>query len=383
MPQHSSDAPNEPPRRSHGRSLTVGEVIEFLEYLAPAAPAGCRPFGLQVGTRHAALKSVVLAPLPTFSAITAAAAHPPSLLVTAAPLITEPRTSLCWDDPIGARISQLAQNQLSLYAISSSYAAAPGGFDDCLAEKLGLAPTGALVAALTEAQFKFVVFVPDSDVTRVHMAASEAGAGAIGHYSHCAFAARGLGMFRPESGARPTAGRVGRQEEVEETRLEMLVSERDLQGVVAAVLDAHPYEEVAYDVYPLRNPGAVYGRGRIGELPLKVSLDTVLAQVDDALELGRDKPARCSHRPGLAINSLAVASGISTGENLLWEAHRQEAGAFVVGGASLADQMLADSANTVLIDVGFGPSVTPGLQRLAAQLRSTFSANALTVTCVG
>jgi putative NIF3 family GTP cyclohydrolase 1 type 2 len=160
------------------------------------------------------------------------------------------------------------------------------------------------------------------------------------------------------------------------------VPERELQGVIAAMLDAHPYEEVAYDLYPLRNPGIVYGRGRIGELPLKVSLDTVLAQVNDALGLNVEHQARCSHRPGLSIHSLAVASGTGTGESLLWAAHRQEAGAIVTGGASLTDLMLADSTATVLIDVGFAPSVAPGLQRLVAQLRDTFGAESTQVLYV-
>src|SRR5208282_3030950 len=122
-------------------------------------------------------------------------------------------------------------------------------------------------------------------------------------------------------------------------RLEMLVPERELSGVIAAVIEAHPYEEVAYDLYPLRNPGVVYGRGRIGELPLKVSLDTVLAQVNDALGLHADNRARCLHRPGIPVGSLAVASGTGFGEGLLWAAHRKEAGALVVGGVSVCDLM--------------------------------------------
>jgi putative NIF3 family GTP cyclohydrolase 1 type 2 len=162
----------------------------------------------------------------------------------------------------------------------------------------------------------------------------------------------------------------------------MLVSERELQGVIAAVIEAHPYEEVAYDIYPLRNPGVVYGRGRIGELPLKVSLDTVLAQVSDALGLGAETQPRCSHRSDAPIGSLAVASGTGSGESLLWSAQRQQAGALVTGGSLLSDQILADGQETVLIDVGFAPSVAPGLQRLVAQLRDTFGSDGMQVVYV-
>src|SRR5207244_4435139 len=147
-------------------------------------------------------------------------------------------------------------------------------------------------------------------VDRVLEAAAEAGAGNIGNYSHCSFQTRGVGTFYPRDGANPAIGAIGRMERVEEVRIEMLVPQRELQGVIAAILDAHPYEEVAYDVYVVKNPGTLYGRGRIGELPLKVSLDTVLAQVQDALGV---ESIRCSHRSEMAIASVAVASGRTDG----------------------------------------------------------------------
>ena len=363
--------------------MSVSEVIDFLEYLAPPVlESPNSPYGLQVGASANPVKTLIVTPLPTYSAISCAAVYKSALVIAAAPLIIEPVLALRWDDPIGSKIAHLTQRQVSLYSLSNAYAAAPGGLDDSLADRLGLAPTGALVPTSAESQLKFVVFVPSKDLTRVRQAAAEAGAGVIGAYQHCSFSSSGTGTYLPNIGALPEVGKIGKLEEVDESRLEMLVPQRELQGVIAAVLDAHPYEEVAYDIYPLRNPGVVYGRGRIGELPLKVSLDTVLAQVNDALELDTDNRARCSHRPGLPIGSLAVASGTGEGERLLWAAHRQEAGAMVVGGVSLTDLALADGGATVVIDVGFGPSVAPGLQRLVDQLRNTFDTDGVQVVYV-
>jgi hypothetical protein len=373
----------EPARRRRRRTVTVSEVIDFLEYLAPPAlESPNSPYGLQVGASANSVKTLIVTPLPTYSAISCAAVYKSALVIAAAPLITEPVHALRWDDPIGSKVAHLTQRQVSLYALSNAYAASPGGFDDSLAERLGLAPSGALVPTRAESQLKFVVCVPSKDLVRVRQAAAEAGAGVIGAYQHCSFSSLGVGTYLPQVGALPAVGAVGKLEEVEEARLEMLVPQRELQGVIAAVLEAHPYEEVAYDIYPLRNPGVVYGRGRIGELPLKVSLDTVLAQVNDALELDVDTRARCSHRPGLPIGSLAVASGTGEGERLLWAAHRQEAGAMVVGGVSITDLALADGGATVVIDVGFGPSVAPGLQRLVDQLRNTFDTDGVQVVYV-
>jgi hypothetical protein len=363
--------------------VTIAEIVDFLEYLAPPALASpVAPYGLQVGSALTTTRAVIVTPLPTYSAISCAAAYKAALVICAAPLLNDPLASLRWDDPVGARITYLVQRQVSLYVLANSYAAAPGGFDDSLAERLGLAGTGPLVPTSAESQLKFVVFVPVAEVTRVRRAAAEAGAGVIGTYTHCAFQTRGVGSFMPQPGATPAVGQVGRLEEGEEVRLEMLVPERELQGVIAAVIEAHPYEEVAYDIYPLRNPGVVYGRGRIGDLPLKVSLETVLAQVSDALALGPESQPRCSHRPDAAIGTLAVASGTGAGESLLWAAQRQQAGALVTGGTLLSDQILADGGATVLIDVGFAPSVAPGLQRLVVQLRDTFGSDGMHVVYV-
>jgi hypothetical protein len=369
--------------RRRRRSVTIAEIVDFLEYLAPPALASPpAPYGLQVGSALATTRALIVTPLPTYSAISCAAAYKAALVICAAPLLNSPLSSLRWDDPIGARVTYLVQRQASLYVLANSYAAAPGGFDDSLAERLGLAGTGPLVPTAAESQLKFVVFVPVPHVARVRRAAAEAGAGVIGAYTHCAFQTRGTGSFMPQPGANPSIGEVGQLAEVEEMRLEMVVSERELQGVIAAVIEAHPYEEVAYDIYPLRNPGVVYGRGRIGDLPLKVSLETVLAQVSDALSLGPQNQPRCSHRQETPIGSLAVASGTGAGESLLWAAQRQQAGALVTGGTLLSDQMLADGAGTVLIDVGFAPSVAPGLQRLVAQLRNTFGSDGMQVVYV-
>jgi len=379
--QEPTDARTRPRRR---RAVSVAEIVEFLEYLAPPSLSEPdTPYGLQVGSALVTTRTVILAPLPTYSAISSAAAYKAGLLICAAPLLHKPLEAVRLDDPLGAKVAHLIQRQVSFYALANAYAAAPGGFDDSLAERLGLAGTRTLVPTQAEGQSKFVVFVPSVGVERVRNAAAEAGAGVLGAYTHCAFQTQGVGTFIPQAGSNPSVGKIGKRERVEETRLEMLVSEREMAGVIAAVLGAHPYEEVAYDIYPLRNPGVVYGRGRIGELPLKVSLDTVLAQVNDALGLTRDDRARCLHRTEMPIGSLAAASGSSgaTGESegLLRAAHRQAAGAFVTGGVSIADLTIADNTGTVLIDVGFAPSVAPGLQQLAAQLRETFCATALEV----
>ncbi|HSV73424.1 MAG TPA: Nif3-like dinuclear metal center hexameric protein [Chthonomonadales bacterium] len=355
--------------------MSTAEVIDFLEYLAPPAlSVPEEPYGLQVGAPTAEVGAIVVAPMVSFPSMSTAASRKNAILVTAAPLLFEPLMAVRRDDPIGSKLAYLIEHRIALYCLANSYAAAPGGFDDCLAEKLGLAGTTPLKPSTYEPLLKIAVFTPQTAVDVVLAAASEAGAGRIGNYTECSFQTRGTGTFRGGQGARPSVGEVGRLERVDEVRLEMVVPQRELSGVIAAVIEAHPYEEVAYDVIPVRNPGLAYGRGRFGELPLKVSLDTVLAQVQDGLEV---QSVRCSHRPEFAIGSMAVASGHSDG--LFWDAHRAGAGAFVVGGLSTRDLMSADNSTTVVIEVGFPASVRPGLQWLSAQLVGTFEADGVEI----
>jgi hypothetical protein len=101
--------------------------------------------------------------------------------------------------------------------------------------------------------FKIVVFVPETHTDVVRKAMGDAGAGIIGNYSHCTFSSKGIGRFKPESGANPHIGEVGKFEEVAEERIETVCSREKLEEVIKAIKDVHPYDEVALDVYPIES----------------------------------------------------------------------------------------------------------------------------------
>ncbi|MFA4904893.1 MAG: NGG1p interacting factor NIF3 [Candidatus Margulisiibacteriota bacterium] len=101
--------------------------------------------------------------------------------------------------------------------------------------------------------YKLVVFIPEKALDKVRKAVCSAGAGKIGRkYDNCSFYTKGTGTFRPLKGARPYIGKVGKLEKVNEYRLETIVSKELLKKVIAAMKEAHPYEEPAYDIYPLK-----------------------------------------------------------------------------------------------------------------------------------
>lgn len=100
-------------------------------------------------------------------------------------------------------------------------------------------------------KYKIVVYVPEDSADKLREAMGNAGAGAIGNYTHCMFTIKGTGQFKPGEGSNPTIGEVGKLEEVAEERIETVCSEEKLKDILRAIKEVHPYEEPATDVYPI------------------------------------------------------------------------------------------------------------------------------------
>lgn len=101
------------------------------------------------------------------------------------------------------------------------------------------------------ANYKIVVYVPLANADHIREVIGQAGGGKLGKYSFCTFSTRGIGRFKPDEGAKPHIGTVGKIEEVEEERIEVTCDETVVGNVIAAIKRVHPYEEVALDVWPL------------------------------------------------------------------------------------------------------------------------------------
>lgn len=100
---------------------------------------------------------------------------------------------------------------------------------------------------------KIVVFVPETHADIVRTAMGDAGGGALGKYTHCSVTTKVIGRYKPGEGAKPFIGEVGKFEEVEEEKIGMVVAKEKAKGVITAMKKVHPYEEIAFDIYPLVN----------------------------------------------------------------------------------------------------------------------------------
>jgi putative NIF3 family GTP cyclohydrolase 1 type 2 len=247
--------------------MNVAHVLRALDTLAPPHLAlDDDPRGLLVGDPAAPVSHVAVALDATLAVAESAAALGAQLVVAHHPLVYHPLKTVRRDDPVGAVVLACARNAVAVACAHTNWDVAPGGINDVLAERLGVHDPRPLRVTHREPLVKIAVFVPPGHRDAVLDAMAAAGAGAIGDYDRCGFFAAGQGTFRPLPGARPFQGEIGRIETTPEERLEMVVSEALGPAVVAAMKRAHPYEEVAYDVFPLRNTATEHGIGRVGAL---------------------------------------------------------------------------------------------------------------------
>jgi len=227
--------------------------------------AGWDAVGLQFGDPQAKAVSVAVCHEVTPAVAEELLARRVDLAVTYHPLLFRPIRSLVAGSGASGRAFRLIAGGVALYSVHTAYDVQPGGTADKLAAALQLADVRGFGPAWSDEARKVVTFVPTADVSKLLDAMADAGAGRIGNYTHCSYRSEGEGTFLPEADADPVVGRKGIVNHAAETRLEMIAPAHELDGVVAALVAAHPYEEPAFDVVPVdANAGFI---GRSGRLP--------------------------------------------------------------------------------------------------------------------
>jgi dinuclear metal center YbgI/SA1388 family protein len=257
-----------------------------------------------------------------------------SVVVSHHPLIFSPLERLTDDDPPARLALRAARERVAVIAAHTSLDKAVGGIADVVAGMLGLEATTPLAPAAADS-YKLVGFVPEDDIDLVRKALFAAGAGVIGEYEHCSWVVNGQGTFFGREGTNPTLGAAGRDERVEELRLEVIFPRRLRRRVVGTYIEAHPYEEPAFDLYPVENELLRVGLGRLGELPQPARLADFAADVAAVLGLPAVRYAgdpdrevlRVAVLPGSGAEAIArgvarVADVLVTGDVKYHEARR-------------------------------------------------------------
>lgn len=243
------------------------EIIQLFEQFSPKGYAmeGDK-IGLQIGRLNKPVRNVLVALDVLEEVVDEAVEKDVQLIICHHPLIYRPLQKIATDTTVGRMIEKLIKHDIAVYAAHTNLDVAKGGVNDLLAEALGLFNSEVLVPTYEGKLKKLVVYVPEEDAEKLREALGEAGAGAIGNYSHCSFSTSGIGQFLPGEGTNPHIGMRDTLEQVKEIRIETIIPDHLEKRVLSAMFKAHPYEEVAYDLYPLENQGETLGLGRIGSI---------------------------------------------------------------------------------------------------------------------
>lgn len=261
------------------------EIIQLFEQFSPKGLAmeGDK-IGLQIGRLNQKVERVMIALDVLENVVDEAIEKKVQLIIAHHPPIYRPLQKLSTETAQGRMIEKCIKHDIAVYAAHTNLDVAKGGVNDLLAEALGIQNAEVLVPTNEIQLKKIAVFVPRDSAEQVRQALGNAGAGFIGNYSHCSFTGEGIGRFFSGEGTNPYIGKNGELEAVDEVRIETIVPESLLKKALTAMLKAHPYEEVAYDLYPVENKGEVLGLGRIGTVE-EMTLGEFAQRVKIALEV--------------------------------------------------------------------------------------------------
>lgn len=306
---------------------TLADVVDLLHgWYPPATADSWDAVGLVYGDPAAPVRKVLFAVDPVLPVAREAAQWGADLLVTHHPLFLKAVHGFPATTPKGRTLAALAGAGCALLAAHTNADQAEGGVSEAMALALGLTDLEPVVPAPADPLDKLTVYVPAGEAERLRAALAAAGAGRIGDYDHASFSTPGEGRFRPLAGANPTIGTVGEVEVVDEARVEVVLGRHRRAAVVRAMLAAHPYEEPAYDVVELGDPGlAVTGTGRIGSVA-ETTLEEFAARVGAALP-ATAQGVRVAGDPARPVRRVALCGG--AGDFLLDTVARTDADVYV------------------------------------------------------
>lgn len=369
-------------RRKPEKKETRAKVADFIAAMEAIAPTRLAQewdnVGLLAGNENQALHRVLLCVDLTKAVLREAMEKRVDVLMAYHPPLFQPVKRLCGGgDGMEALVFESIRAGIAIYSTHTALDAAEGGTNDTLATLCGITATEPLEYVDDgTASVKLVTFVPAGHVDRVAEALFVAGAGRIGNYEKCSFRVDGRGTFFGDDSTHPVIGKKGRMELVEEVRLEVVVPVRKLPEVNRALWSAHPYEEPAYDIYPLK-ARPVKGIGRVGTLPIPLALSKLAAS------LKRTTGAQCVQTVGdsrQAVDRAIIVAG-SAG-SLPFRAGLTERTVVITGEMRHHDGLAIARAGATAILLGHWASERPALEPLAKRLGAALPGVTVETSCL-
>ena len=325
---------------------TVKSICETIETFAPLSL--CESYdnvGLLVGDAQTEVSGILITLDVTEAVLDEAIQKNCNLIVSHHPLIFSGLKRLNNANDVQRCVAKAIKNDIAIYAAHTNIDNVLQGVSGRMAEKIGLTNARALQAK-RDTLLKLVTFVPQAQADQVREALFAAGAGQIGNYDACSYNTEGFGTFRANEHCNPFVGNKNELHSELETRIEVILPTYSKYKAINALIQAHPYEEPAYDIYALQNDWAQAGAGVVGELPEAEDEKAFLLRIK---EIFKAKTIRHTALLGKPIKRVALCGG--AGSSLLSDAIAAKADIYISGDFKYHDFFNAE--NKILVaDIG-------------------------------
>ncbi len=326
--------------------MKIIELTSFLENIAPLAyQESYDNSGLIVGNQDTEINKALISLDCTEEIIDEAIKENCDIVISHHPIVFKGLKKFNGKNYVERAVIKAIKNDIALYAIHTNLDHVNTGVNKKICDKLGLINTQ-ILAPKESLLKKIVVFVPLSHKEEVKNALFSGGAGKIGNYSECSFETSGNGNYKPNEQAKPFLGEKNTRHTEAEARIEAIFSTDKEHKVIKAVLAAHPYEEVAYDIISLDNTSTYTGAGMTGELTNEVLEADFLRTLKNTMNAAVIRHTQFLNKP---VKKVAVCGG--SGSFLLQNAIRAGADVFITADFKYHDFFDADK-KIVIADIG-------------------------------
>jgi dinuclear metal center YbgI/SA1388 family protein len=329
------------------KRLRIADVVTHFEtWCQPSMAYKWDNVGLQVGELNQEVTGVLTTLDVTEAVVDESIQLGANLIIAHHPLLFAAPKKLDTTTPKGRVVKKLMQHNITVYAAHTNLDIVKGGVNDLMAEALDLKNVRVFLPEGYDTYKKVVVFVPATHEQVVKDALHANGAGNIGNYEKVSFVSQGNSYFQPNAAAQPFIGEAGKLEKVEEVRIEVLVPSERVNQAMKAMIAAHPYEEVAYDIFADEKKGKPYGLGRVGELPAPTTLKDLAELVKQRYDVPH---VRFAGDASATVETVAILGG--SGRDYVDQA-LQQADVYITGDLTFHETQDAVEAGLQLIDPG-------------------------------
>lgn len=322
------------------------DIIREIEAIAPLSyQESYDNAGLQIGNAQKLISSALLCVDVTEEVVDEAIANGSGLIISHHPLIFGGIKKITGDSLIERCIIKAIQHKIAIYSAHTNMDATTSGVNSKICEKIGLVNTK-ILSPVKNDLCKFITFVPENYAEKVRNAIFEAGGGCVGNYDMCSYNLVGTGTYRGNEQTKPFIGEKGVVAHETEVRIEIIFPRHLQSKIIKALVEVHPYEEVAFDIIPLLNTNPLVGFGMIGELQNEISEDKFLEKLKKTFNCSVIKHSQLL---GKNIKKVAVCGG--SGISFLKDAMQQQADIFITGDIKYHDYFMSDN-QIIIADIG-------------------------------